>query len=321
MKGLLEVQNLEVNFNVPHGTIRAVRNISFSLSEGETLAIVGESGCGKSVLCKSLIGLLCHYAETMGQALFRGRDLISMNERDLNCIRGKDISIVLQNPASSLNPTYSVGRQITEAIILHCNIGKNQAKARAIELMDAMGIDEPEKRFNQFPHEFSGGMCQRAVIAMALSCDPAIIIADEPTTALDVTIQARILNLFKQIRANRGVSMLFVTHDLRVASEIAHRAAVMYAGKIVEIGTVDEVFTDARHPYTRALLSSLPEAGGKPIPGMPPDLSMELKGDAFAPRNRFALAIDYEEEPPMFRITDTHFAATWLLHPEAELCF
>lgn len=319
----MEVNNLSVSFKVEEGEVQAVRNVSFNLKKGETLAIVGESGCGKSVLCKSLMRILPYngYIKN-GEVLLKSGDLVKKSEKEMEDIRGKNISMVFQDPMTSLNPTISIGKQIAEAVIIHQGISKSEAKKRAIELIELVGIDNPEKRFKQFPHHFSGGMRQRIVIAIALACNPDVLIADELTTALDVTIQAQIIDLIKDLQHKIGLSIIFITHDLGVVATIADRIAVMYAGKIVEIGTVEDIFYDPRHPYTWGLLGSLPTLDSQDdylynIPGMPPNLLNPPKGDAFAIRNKNALKIDYEKEPPMFKINDTHSAATWLLHPDA----
>lgn len=319
----MEVNNLSVSFKVEEGEVQAVRNVSFNLKKGETLAIVGESGCGKSVLCKSLMRILPYngYIKN-GEVLLKSSDLVKKYEKEMEDIRGKNISMIFQDPMTSLNPTISIGKQIAEAVIIHQGISKSEAKKRAIELIELVGIDNPEKRFKQFPHHFSGGMRQRIVIAIALACNPDVLIADEPTTALDVTIQAQIIDLIKDLQHKIGLSIIFITHDLGVVATIADRIAVMYAGKIVEIGTVEDIFYDPRHPYTWGLLGSLPTLDSQDdylynIPGMPPNLLNPPKGDAFAIRNKNALKIDYEKEPPMFKINDTHSAATWLLHPDA----
>lgn len=319
----MEVNNLSVSFKVEEGEVQAVRNVSFNLKKGETLAIVGESGCGKSVLCKSLMRILPYngYIKN-GEVLLKSSDLVKKSEKEMEDIRGKNISMIFQDPMTSLNPTISIGKQIAEAVIIHQGISKSEAKKRAIELIELVGIDNPEKRFKQFPHHFSGGMRQRIVIAIALACNPDVLIADEPTTALDVTIQAQIIDLIKDLQHKIGLSIIFITHDLGVVATIADRIAVMYAGKIVEIGTVEDIFYDPRHPYTWGLLGSLPTLDSQDdylynIPGMPPNLLTPPKGDAFAIRNKNALKIDYEKEPPMFKINDTHSAATWLLHPDA----
>ncbi|HCQ5432567.1 TPA: ABC transporter ATP-binding protein [Clostridioides difficile] len=323
MEHLLEVNNLSVSFKVEEGEVQAVRNVSFNLKKGETLAIVGESGCGKSVLCKSLMRILPYngYIKN-GEVLLKSSDLVKKSEKEMEDIRGKNISMIFQDPMTSLNPTISIGKQIAEAVIIHQGISKSEAKKRAIELIELVGIDNPEKRFKQFPHHFSGGMRQRIVIAIALACNPDVLIADEPTTALDVTIQAQIIDLIKDLQHKIGLSIIFITHDLGVVATIADRIAVMYAGKIIEIGTVEDIFYDPRHPYTWGLLGSLPTLDSQDdylynIPGMPPNLLNPPKGDAFAIRNKNALKIDYEKEPPMFKINDTHSAATWLLHPDA----
>ncbi|TQW66027.1 ABC transporter ATP-binding protein [Clostridioides difficile] len=323
MEHLLEVNNLSVSFKVEEGEVQAVRNVSFNLKKGETLAIVGESGCGKSVLCKSLMRILPYngYIKN-GEVLLKSSDLVKKSEKEMEDIRGKNISMIFQDPMTSLNPTISIGKQIAEAVIIHQGISKSEAKKRAIELIELVGIDNPEKRFKQFPHHFSGGMRQRIVIAIALACNPDVLIADEPTTALDVTIQAQIIDLIKDLQHKIGLSIIFITHDLGVVATIADRIAVMYAGKIVEIGTVEDIFYDPRHPYTWGLLGSLPTLDSQDdylynIPGMPPNLLNPPKGDVFAIRNKNALKIDYEKEPPMFKINDTHSAATWLLHPDA----
>lgn len=319
----MEVNNLSVSFKVEEGEVQAVRNVSFNLKKGETLAIVGESGCGKSVLCKSLMRILPYngYIKN-GEVLLKSSDLVKKSEKEMEDIRGKNISMIFQDPMTSLNPTISIGKQIAEAVIIHQGISKSEAKKKAIELIELVGIDNPEKRFKQFPHHFSGGMRQRIVIAIALACNPDVLIADEPTTALDVTIQAQIIDLIKDLQHKIGLSIIFITHDLGVVATIADRIAVMYAGKIVEIGTVEDIFYDPRHPYTWGLLGSLPTLDSQDdylynIPGMPPNLLNPPKGDAFAIRNKNALKIDYEKEPPMFKINDTHSAATWLLHPDA----
>jgi oligopeptide transport system ATP-binding protein len=241
----------------------------------------------------------------------------------MESIRGKEMSMIFQDPMTSLNPTMRVGKQIMEVLIKHQNMSKASAKERATELLKLVGIPMPEKRINQYPHEFSGGMRQRVMIAIALAANPKLLIADEPTTALDVTIQAQILDLMNELQEKMNTSIIFITHDLGVVANVADRVAVMYAGQIVETGTVDEIFYDPRHPYTWGLLASMPSLDNNneteliAIPGTPPDLTNPPKGDAFAARNQFALAIDFEEEPPMFQISDTHFARTWLLHPDA----
>jgi oligopeptide transport system ATP-binding protein len=325
MEKVLEVKNLEVSFQTYGGEVQAVRGVSFDLYKGETLAIVGESGSGKSVTTQTIMRLIPMPPGKIknGQILFDGQDLVQKTDKEMEKIRGKDISMIFQDPMTSLNPTMKVGRQIMEVLIKHQNMSVAHAKERAIELLRLVGIPMPEKRVNQYPHEFSGGMRQRAMIAIALAANPKLIIADEPTTALDVTIQAQILELMKDLQKKMNTSIIFITHDLGVVANVADRVAVMYAGKIVEIGTVDEIFYNPKHPYTWGLLASMPSIDSDDkselaaIPGTPPDLTNPPKGDAFAPRNPYAMKIDFEMEPPMFKVSDTHYAATWLLHPDA----
>ncbi len=324
MSEILEVKNLSVSFDTPQGGIQAVRNVSFTLHSGETLAVVGESGCGKSALCKAVMKLLPASARLeSGSIRVCGMDITGCGEREMHKLRGKLFSMVFQDPMTSLNPAMSVGAQIAEAVKVHePKITRRALHDRVAELMRLVEIDRAEERMNLYPHHFSGGMRQRCVMAAALAGRPAVLFADEPTTALDVTIQAQILRLFRNIQRDLGMATVFVTHDLSVAAEAADRVAVMYAGKIVEIGTVEEIFHDPRHPYTWGLLQALPDfARGRDalyaIPGMPPTLLNLPKGDAFACRNPYALAIDYEEEPPLFCISDTHYAATWLLDERA----
>lgn len=324
MEKLLEVNNLQVSFDTHAGEVQAVRGVSFDLKKGETLAIVGESGSGKSVTSKALMGLIPKPPGRIkeGEILFEGRDLVTYNEKQLQQIRGKEIAMIFQDPMTSLNPTMTVGSQIMEPLIKHQKMNKPEAKKKAMELLDLVGISNPAERIKQYPHQFSGGMRQRVVVAMALACNPKLLIADEPTTALDVTIQAQILELMKDIQEKTDSAIIFITHDLGVVANVADRVAVMYAGKIVEIGTVDEVFYNPQHPYTWGLLASMPDLDSRghelySIPGSPPDLLKPPKGDAFAARNPQALKIDYEMEPPMFQVSDSHYAATWLLHPDA----
>jgi oligopeptide transport system ATP-binding protein len=325
MGKLLEVKNLEVSFQTYGGEVQAVRGVSFYLNKGETLAIVGESGSGKSVTSQTIMRLIPTPPGKIknGQILFNGEDLVKKTDKEMEQIRGRDIGMIFQDPMTSLNPTMKVGHQIMEVVMKHQKMSKSAAKERAIELLRLVGIPMPEKRVNQYPHEFSGGMRQRAMIAIALASNPKLLIADEPTTALDVTIQAQILELMKDLQKKTGTAIIFITHDLGVVANVADRVAVMYAGKIVEMGTVDEIFYDPRHPYTWGLLASMPsldsddKAELASIPGSPPDLTNPPKGDAFAPRNPYAMKIDFEMEPPLFQISDTHYAATWLLHPDA----
>lgn len=324
MEKILEVRNLSVSFDSPKGEVQAVRDVSFSLKKGEVLAIVGESGCGKSVLCKSIMKLLSKSARIKeGSILVNGTDIIGYRERDMQKIRGKVFSMIFQDPMTSLNPTMKIGQQIAEAILIHDKKKtKDQVYKKVIELMELVGIERAEERYHAYPYNFSGGMRQRSVMAIALASDPDLLFADEPTTALDVTIQAQILDLLREIQQKLGTATILVSHDLGVVARAADRVAVMYAGKIVEIGTAEEIYYDPRHPYTWGLMQSLPYfSKGKDqlytIPGMPPSLVNPPKGDAYACRNEYALGIDYEEMPPMFQITHTHYAATWLLDKRA----
>ena len=323
MEKLLEVKNLCVNFGTYGGEVKAVRGVTFDLHKGETLAIVGESGSGKSVACKTIMRILSSNGYIKdGQILFDGKDLTKISEKDMEKVRGKDIAMIFQDPMTSLNPTMTIGKQIMEPIIKHQGFSKEDARKRAIELIELVGISDAEKRFKQYPHQFSGGMRQRIVIAISLACNPKVLIADEPTTALDVTIQAQILELIKDLQEKTGVAVIFITHDLGVVANMADRVAVMYAGKIIEDGTSDDIFYDPKHPYTWGLLGSMPtlDIGDNDlynIPGTPPDLMDPPKGDAFALRSAYAMKIDHLAEPPMFKVSDTHYAATWLLHPLA----
>ena len=324
MAGLLEITNLSVSFDTAQGQVQAVRGVSFSLQSGEVLAIVGESGCGKSVLCKSIMKLLPNTARiNSGTIAVNGIDITRYREQDMRKLRGNYFSMVFQDPMTSLNPTIPIGRQIGEAVKIH-NPGMTKAEVyqKVLELMELVGIGQVKERYPLYPYSFSGGMRQRSVMAIGLASNPKLLFADEPTTALDVTVQAQILDLIREIQKNLGTAMILVSHDLGVVARAADRVAVMYAGKIVEIGKTEEIFYEPCHPYTWGLMKSLPafsKAGRElyTIPGMPPTLLHPPKGDAFACRNEYALAIDYEEEPPMFRVTDTHYAATWLLDKHA----
>ena len=393
----LEIKDLRISFRTSKGIVHAVRGINLSLAKGETLAIVGESGSGKSVTAKSLLGIEAANAVIEGgQVLYGGRNLLECSEREFERIRGNKITMIFQDPMSSLDPIMKIGPQLTEATILngrtkqrlaakeyasllrqlkgkmpqaeiarfqrllkekndaakaerarlreqaaktnadasvllekaekaYCEknfrVTRKMAYDKAIAIMEEVGIREPEKRFTQYPFEFSGGMRQRIVIAIAIAANPDLLICDEPTTALDVTIQAQILELINRLKESRGMSVIFITHDLGVVANVADRIAVMYAGKIVETGTADDIFYRPAHPYTWALLASMPDLDTKDtleaIPGTPPNMLNPPKGDAFAPRNKYAMAIDFEEEPPLFKISESHYAATWLLHPKA----
>lgn len=327
---MLTVENLEIKFELRGKTLNAIRGIELDLYKGEILAIVGESGSGKSVFTKSFMGLLDQNGKvTNGKIMYYGADdgypieLTSLTkEKQWYKIRGHEIAMIMQDPMTSLNPLKTIGAQIMEAVMLHQHLSKSEAKKKTLEYLVDVGIQDPERRFKQYPHEFSGGMRQRVVIAIAIACAPQILICDEPTTALDVTIQAQILDLLKELRHKYKLSIILITHDLGVVANIADRVAVMYAGDIIEIGTNEDIFYDPRHPYTWALLSSLPQIGVKgtdlfSIPGTPPNLFTEVKGDAFAPRNPQALKIDFIERPPYFEVSPTHKAKTWLLDPRA----
>lgn len=324
MDELLKVEHLAVSFETDAGELEAVRDVSFSLRPGEVLAIVGESGCGKSVLCKSIMRLLPERAKIKsGSIRINDTDISAYKEKEMQKLRGRLFAMVFQDPMTSLNPTMTIGAQIAEAVLVHQpKLKKEAVQKRVLQLMELVGIERPEARAKLYPWNFSGGMRQRSVLAIALASDPAILIADEPTTALDVTIQAQILDLLKEIQHRLGTATILVSHDLGVVARVADRVAVMYAGKICEIGTAEEIYYDPKHPYTKGLLRSLPALShGKEtlrtLPGMPPSLVHPPKGDAFACRNENALAIDYEQQPPMFRVSDTHYAATWLLDERA----
>ena len=321
---VLSVKDLVVKFNLRGQLLTALRGITMDLYKGESLAIVGESGSGKSVFCKNFMGLLDNNGWIdNGTIEYGGMDLAKFKgDKDWIKIRGKRIAMVFQDPMTSLNPLKTVGKQVEEAFTLHNNVTKEEAKKRTLELLDDVGINDPERRYKQYPHEFSGGMRQRVVIAIAMACVPEILICDEPTTALDVTIQAQILDLLRKLQAKYSLTIIYITHDLGVVANVADRIAVMYAGDIVEIGSCEEVFYDPKHPYTWALLSSLPQLGIKgedlyAIKGTPPNLFQTIKGDAFAPRNPRALKIDFVARPPYFDVTPTHKARTWLLDPRS----
>ncbi len=410
MRKILDVQNLAISFRTDNGNVQAVRDISFTMEKGETLAIVGESGSGKSVTAKAILGILAPNSIIEGgRIMYDNKDLLTLPEEEFNKLRGNRITMIFQDPMSSLDPIMKIGKQMTEATLLNVktnrkysakafknklkalkksfadsgvadgdrlieefrekvlnerdaldlesafmkefaeklvkalgdetsaqtyihymmdqavmmnrHVTKEEAKAQAIKIMEDVGIKEPEKRFDQYPFEFSGGMRQRIVIAIAIAANPEILICDEPTTALDVTIQAQILELIGELKEKRKLTVIFITHDLGVVANVADKVAVMYAGKIVEYGTVDDIFYDPRHPYTWALLSSMPDLDTKEtlmsIPGTPPNMIHPPKGDAFAARNKYAMEIDFEEQPPLFEVSPTHKAATWLMHPNA----
>ena len=324
MEEILKVEDLSIIYKTDLETVYAVNGISFSLKQGETMGLVGETGAGKTTTAMGIMGLLPKRTAriTSGQILFENRNVCTLKEREMERIRGQKISMIFQDPMTALNPLKKIGYHMIEVLRRHQNLSKAEARKVAIDMLGKVGIPSAESRMDQYPHEFSGGMRQRAVMAIALAGDPKILFADEPTTALDVTIQAQILDVFRRIQKKMEMATVFISHDLGVVAGVADRVAVMYAGKIVEIGTAEEIFYDPRHPYTWGLLQSLPILAGEKewlptLPGMPPTLIHPPKGDAFAERNVYAMRIDYEKEPPMFRITDTHYAATWLLDERA----
>ena len=320
---LLEVKHLHTSFFTHLGEVKAIRDVSFHVDKSEIIGIVGESGSGKSVTSLSIMGLLAYPGKvTGGEILFKGEDLLKKTKRDMRKIQGNEISMIFQDPMTSLNPLFTIGNQITEAIRTHQKLSREEANKRAVEMLRMVGIPSPEKRVKSYPHEFSGGMRQRAMIAMALSCNPKVLIADEPTTALDVTIQAQIMDLLKEIKEETDTAIILITHDLGVVAGMADRVAVMYAGKIVETGTVEDVFYRNAHPYTQALLKSLPtvESDKKDrlvsIAGTPPDLLAPPKGCAFGARCTHCMKICQEEQPPEFTVGEGHLASCWLLHPD-----
>ncbi|ENZ03256.1 oligopeptide/dipeptide ABC transporter, ATP-binding protein domain [Clostridium thermobutyricum] len=314
---MLEIKDLFIDIESHNGTVNAVRGVSLNVKRKELLAIVGESGCGKSILCRSIIKLLPKGANIKsGEIIVNGKHVENMSEKDAYNFRGKDVGVIFQNPMTALNPTITIGNQITEALLVHKNISKKEAIEEAIKLMELVGIDYPRERFNQYPHEFSGGMRQRIVIAIAVSCKPELVIADEPTTALDVTIQKQILDLLVHIKRDHNSAVVLVSHDLGVVSSVADKVAIMYAGKILEVGKTNEIFSNPQHPYTKGLLNSLPSFNEEKeyldtIGGIPPSLINPLKGDPFAERNKKAFKIDFKEDPPKVKISDTHFVYSW----------
>lgn len=320
---LLSVKDLVVEYTAGGEIVRAVNGVSFEIKKGETLGLVGETGAGKTTIAKSIIRILPDPPAKVkgGEIVLEGENLFELPEKNMRQVRGEKISMIFQDPMTALNPVMTVGDQISEAIKLHnADLSGKDADLRACKMLEKVGI--PSSRFGEYPHQFSGGMKQRVVIAMALACNPQLILADEPTTALDVTIQAQIIKLIKDLQKEFGYTIVFITHDLGVVANIADRVAVLYAGQIVELGKVEEVFYDPRHPYTWALLSSLPQLAQRntklySITGTPPSLYNQIVGDPFAPRNPYCLKLDTLREPPMFPVTETHFAKTWLLDPRA----
>lgn len=333
---ILKIRDLNISFQTDNGKVNAIRGVNLDLYKGETIAIVGESGSGKSVTTKAIMGIMANnghidsgsieytwHDEHTGEV--KTRDIVQLSEKEMQTeIRGRKIAMVFQDPMTSLNPTMTIGKQIMEPMIYHYGKSKKEAYQKAVELLELVGITNAQKRMKNYPHQLSGGMRQRIVIAIALSCDPYVLICDEPTTALDVTIQAKILELIQDIQKKKQLSVIYITHDLGVVAKVADFVNVMYAGKIVETGTIDEIFYDPRHPYTWGLLSSMPDLDTEDdelytIPGTPPNLAHEVKGDAFAPRNQYALNIDLRQEPPMFDVpgSRSHKVATWLMHEKA----
>ncbi len=324
-KNLVEVKNLEVSFFTYAGEVKAVRGISYNLKPGEVMGIVGESGSGKSVSSYGLMGIIPEPGKVIGgQILFEGRDVTAMSEKELLKIRGKDISMIFQDPMTSLNPLFTIGNQIEESLRKHTSLDKDQRQKRMVELLTLVGINQPEKRLKQYPHEFSGGMRQRVMIAMALACDPKLLISDEPTTALDVTIQAQILELLKELKDKIHMGIVFITHDLGVVSDICDSISVMYAGTIVESGSSDQIFYEPRHPYTWGLLASVPKIDTDehqrliPIEGNPVDLINPPKGCPFAPRCKHCMKICIDQAPPQCQVGEGHMAACWLPVKEAR---
>lgn len=320
---LLEIKDERLSFFTPAGEVKALNGVSFSMEEGEVLGIVGESGSGKSVTAYSVMGLTAHPGKLIGGTInFNGHQIDKMSEKEMRKIRGNEVSIIFQDPMTSLNPVYTIGNQITEVICLHTGKSKKEAHDRAKELLELVGINEPAKRLKQYPHELSGGMRQRVMIAIALACEPKLLIADEPTTALDVTIQAQILELMQELRKKLGMSIIMITHDLGVVASMCERIAVMYAGHIVEYGTADEIFYEPKHEYTKGLINSIPKLSAQeierlvPIEGQPVDLLNPPAGCPFAPRCANCMKICLREMPPKTELSDTHYSHCWLLQKE-----
>ncbi len=320
---LLEIKDEYLSFFTPAGEVKALNGVSFSMDEGEVLGIVGESGSGKSVTAYSLMGLTAYPGKLVGGTIrFNGHQVDTMTEKEFRKMRGNEVSIIFQDPMTSLNPVYTIGNQIREVILLHTDKTKKEAQERAKELLELVGINEPEKRLKQYPHELSGGMRQRVMIAIALACEPKLLIADEPTTALDVTIQAQILELMQELREKLGMSIIMITHDLGVVASMCEKIAVMYAGHIIEYGTADEIFYEPKHEYTKGLIKSIPKLDTKederlvPIEGQPVDLLNPPKGCPFAPRCASCMKICLSQMPPKTELSDTHYSHCWLLQKE-----
>ena len=320
---LLDIKNERLSFFTPAGEVKALNDVSFSMKQGEVLGIVGESGSGKSVTAYSLMGLTAHPGKLIGGQLhFNGHEVEKMTEKEFRKMRGKEVSIIFQDPMTSLNPVYTIGNQIEEMVRLHTDKDKNAAHARAKELLELVGINEPERRLKQYPHELSGGMRQRVMIAIALACEPKLLIADEPTTALDVTIQAQILELMMELREKLGMSIIMITHDLGVVASMCEKIAVMYAGRIVEYGTTDEIFYNPKHEYTKGLINSIPKLNQKekerlvPIEGTPIDLLNPPAGCPFAPRCNNCMKICLRQMPPRADLSDTHYTQCWMVQKD-----
>ena len=322
---ILEVKDLHISFDTYAGEVQAVRGVSFYLDKAEAIAIVGESGCGKSVTAQSIMKLIPMPPGRFksGSVIFSGQDITKFNNKQMEAVRGSEMGMIFQDPMTSLNPTMQIGKQIAESLRKHQHLSKRQAHEKAVEMLKLVGIPNPERRANQYPHEFSGGMRQRAMIAIALACKPKLLIADEPTTALDVTIQAQILDLMKELKSKLDTSIILITHDLGVVAGMAERILVMYAGKIVESGTVNDIFYNPKHPYTWGLLKSVPRLDAEnkedliPIIGTPPDLFAPPKGCAFAARCAYSMEVCYEQQPEETVGENEHRASCWLQHPLA----